>query len=299
MNDRQLRYALSVWRENSFSKAAQKLNISQPSISDQISQLESEIGFKLFARTGRGVAATHKGQRFLTEANDVIAGMLDLSDHARQLRGGPPVSFTMGIASSVARAVVPEAMAALAPLTPKVRIETITAPTRRVLRFVAEERLDAGIAIEPAAGDLPAKVIAERFGSVSITLIVPPEHALARNNAVDLARLAREPLIGHEPDIGYGQQIRGLLADRGLRPNIVAVADDAETIKLMVRAGVGLALLPRSAAEAEIESGELVALALRPKLELAMALIRADRPASGPAEKYLEALRNHLVGAKA
>mgnify|MGYP003337658953 FL=1 len=55
MNDRQLRYALSVWRERSFSKAAERLNVSQPSVSEQIRGLEQELGFELFRRTGRGV----------------------------------------------------------------------------------------------------------------------------------------------------------------------------------------------------------------------------------------------------
>src|SRR5215510_15110979 len=143
MNDRQLRYALSVWRERSFSKAAEKLNVSQPSVSEQIRGLEQELGFELFRRTGRGVLVTHKGQTFLRRANQVVDELLDLSDAARQLRGGPPVSFALGFSSSLVLAAVPAAMAALAPLLAKVRIETITAPTRRILRFVSEERLDA------------------------------------------------------------------------------------------------------------------------------------------------------------
>ena len=300
MNDRQLRYALSVWREKSFSKAAEKLNISQPSISDQISRLEGEIGFKLFSRSGRGVEATHKGQRFLLEAGQVMAGMLELSDTARELRGGPPVSFVVGCASSVARAVMPEAMAALSPLADRVRIETITAPTRRILRFVGEERLDAGIAIETAPADIPTNVVCEPFGRVSIVLLTPTDHPLARRNSpVDLAEIADEPLIAHEPDIGYGQQIEALFADRGLRPNFRALADNVETIKLMVRAGVGLALLPGSSAETEVAAGELAMVALRPPLELSMTLVRSAKPQPATTERYLTALRKRLVGAKA
>jgi DNA-binding transcriptional LysR family regulator len=298
MNDRQLRYALTVWREESFSKAAEKLNVSQPSISDQVRRLEAELGFTLFNRTGRGVRATHNGLRFLQRASQVVDGLLDLSDIARTLRGGPPVSFAIGFSSSVARAVVPQAMAALTPLLAQVRIETITAPTRRVLRFVAEERLDAGIAIE--ANALPANVICERFGSVNIVLLVPPGHRFAgANGPVDLTDIADEPLIAHEPDIGYGQKIRAALADRGLRPNISAVADDAETIKLMVAAGAGISLLPGSCAEAETASGQLVAVPVRPLIEMAMILVRADRPDDGAAQTYHRALREGLLGARA
>lgn len=299
MNDRQLRYALSVWRERSFSKAAQKLNVSQPSVSEQIRELEGELGFALFRRTGRGVEVTHKGQSFLHRADQVVAGLLDLSEAARQLRGGPPVSFAIGFSSSVVQAMVPLAMRALAPLLARVRIETITAPTRRILRFVSEERLDAGIAIESDAKDLPHNVRSERFGSVSIVPVVAAGHRLAGINApVDLAQLADEPFIIHEPDIGYGQQIRSLLSHRGLRPNISAIADDAETIKLMVRAGVGYAFLPESCVGPDVAAGILAVVPVQHRLELAMTLLRCDRPVSRSVARYFHLLREGLADAR-
>jgi DNA-binding transcriptional LysR family regulator len=131
-------------------------------------------------------------------------------------------------------------------------------------------------------------------------LLTPVDHPLARRNSpVDLSEIAEEPLIAHEPDIGYGQQIEVLLADRGSRPNFRALADNVETLKLMVRAGVGLALLPGSSAEAEVAAGELAMVALRPPLELSMTLVRSAKPQPATTERYLTALRKCLVGAKA
>ena len=299
MNDRQLRYALSVWRERSFSKAAERLNVSQPSVSEQIRGLEQELGFELFRRTGRGVLVTHKGQVFLRRANQVVDEFLDLSDAARELRGGPPVAFAMGFSSSLIPAVVPAAMTALAPLLPNVRIETITGPTRRILRLVAEERLDAGLTVEVSPRDLPPGVRAERFGRVVIVLAVPPRHRFARaHGPIDLSDLAEEPLIVHEPDVGYGQQIQATLAARGLRPNVRAVSDDAKTIKLMVQSGVGLALLPRSCVAAESANETIGVVEVRPKIELRMTLARLARgDASG--DRYFQLLRSGLSGLRA
>jgi DNA-binding transcriptional LysR family regulator len=300
MNDRQLRYALSVWRERSFSRAAEKLNVSQPSVSEQIGGLERELGFELFRRTGRGVLVTHKGQTFLRRANQVIDELLDLSDAARELRGGPPVSFAIGFSTSLVIAAVPPTMAALAPLLSKVRIETITAPTRRIQRFVSEERIDAGITIEASARDLPPNVRTERFGRVVIVLAVPPGHRFTRaREPVDLSELADEPLIVHEPDIGYGQQIEAILAGRGLRPNVRAVADDAKTIKLMVQAGAGVALLPRSCVEADAARESLGVVEVRPKLELRMTLVRLAQRPSPSTERYFQLLRAGLAGVRA
>lgn len=300
MNDRQLRYALSVWRERSISKAAEKLNVAQPSVSEQLRGLERELGFELFRRTGRGVLVTHKGQTFLRRADQVIDQLLDLSDAARSLRGGPPVSFALGCSSSLILGVMPPALAALAPLLSSVRIETITGPTRRILRLVAEERLDAGLTIEVSPRDLPPNVKAERFGRALIVLAVPPGHRLARaDGPIDLAELADEPLIVHEPDIGYGQQIQAILGGRGLRPNVRAVSDDATTVKLMVQAGVGLALLPRSCVEAESAAKRLAAVTVRPRLELRMTLARLGRASSGATERYFELLKAGLAGIRA
>jgi len=291
MNDRQLRYALSVWREQSFSRAAEKLNVSQPSISDQVRALEDEIGFQIFKRTGRGVEPTHKGQRFLMEANEAIERLNDLSESARELRGGAPISIKIGFASALARQIVPQAMTALQPRIGNVRLETITAPTRRILRFVAEERLDAGIAIETDRAALPPHVRVESFGTVKVMLALPPGHRLARRNAgVDLSEIADEAMIVHEPDVGYGARIRALLAEHGVRPTVAAVADDTETINFMVRAGVGCALLPESALAPDTK-----ALLLKPGIELAMVLVRHERPASPATARLIDILSNSLA----
>jgi DNA-binding transcriptional LysR family regulator len=291
MNDRQLRYALSVWREQSFSRAAEKLNVSQPSISDQVRALEDEIGFQIFNRTGRGVEPTHKGQNFLIEAAEAVERLNDLSETARELRGGAPISIKIGFASALARAIVPQAMTALQPLIGNVRLETITAPTRRILRFVAEERLDAGIAIETDNAALPPHVRIESFGRVKVMLALPPGHRLGRrNSAVDLAEIADEPMIVHEPDVGYGARIRALLAERGLRPPVAAMADDTETINFMVHAGVGPALLPEISLAPETK-----ALPLKPAIELQMILVRHERPASPATARLIDALSKRLT----
>jgi DNA-binding transcriptional LysR family regulator len=296
MNDRQLRYALSVWRERSFSKAAEKLNVSQPSVSEQISDLEAELAFKLFRRTGRGVEVTHKGQAFLHRADQVVSGLLDLSDAARQLRGGPPVSFAIGFSSSILPTMVPRVMTALKPILSRVRIETITAPTRRILRFISEERLDAGIIIECDPKDMPHNVIAEPFGKVDIVLAVPPGHRIARiNEAIDLADLVDEKFILHEPDIGFGERIRSALSDRGLRPNVRAIVDDAETLKLMVRDGIGVALLPSDCVIAELAAGELHVVPMRRPLELKVNMVRLDRLIPRAAARYFRLLRSGLA----
>lgn len=297
MNDRQLRYALTVWRERSFSKAAGRLNVSQPAVSDQIRMLEDELGFELFQRTGRGVEVTYVGRTFLQHAEQAMSGILGLSETARQLRGdGPRGSFTIGFSSGVAHDIVPRVMASLAEMLPRVRLEVVTATTRRIQRFILERRLDAGIAIQSDPRSVPEELIIERVSSIEMALIVPWGHPLAkRTTAINLADLKDERLIVNEPDIGYGQFVQTVFTDQGLLPNLVARADDVDTIKLMVASGVGLAVLPRGCAANEVALKQMHVLPIRPRHEVPITLIRHPGALTPAAEACVKLLRDALL----
>jgi len=118
---RQLRYALSVYKERSFTKAAKRLNISQSAVSEQVKLLEEEIGFELFRRTSRGIEATDRGRTFLYESERVIGDLLSLSDTARRLRGAPLDTLTIGMGSGMAQIFIPRMFADLKNNLPGVR----------------------------------------------------------------------------------------------------------------------------------------------------------------------------------
>lgn len=294
MNDRQLRYALAVWREGSFSRAAHRLNISQPSVSEQVQRLEKELGFALFARTGRGVEPTYKGRAFLHHAEQAMSGIIGLVDTARHLRGGPRGSFAVGFSTGIAQQLVPTVMDGLASVLPTTEIEVVTATTRRVQRLVHEERLDVGLAIEADPRSVPPNLVRRRLGLMALAVAVPPSHPLAAaGRPVPLVAVADERLIMNELDVGYGQFLRAIFADHGARPNITAVADAIDTIKLMVRANAGIAILPRAAVANEVALGQLVMLALEPSCDVPVTIVRRDQPP--PANSPLPMLLRHLA----
>jgi DNA-binding transcriptional LysR family regulator len=128
MEFRQIRYALSVAKERSFTRAANRLNISQSAVSEQVHLLEQEIGFPLFRRTPRGVELTERGRTFLYEAERVVGDVLSLSDTARRLKGAPSDTLTLGIGSGMAQIFMPRLFRNPAELLPGVRLEILTAP---------------------------------------------------------------------------------------------------------------------------------------------------------------------------
>jgi DNA-binding transcriptional LysR family regulator len=292
---RQIRYALSVAKEHSFTKASVRLNISQSAVSEQVKLLEEELGFPLFRRTSRGIEQTERGRTFLYEAERVVGDVLSLTDTARRLRGALADTLTIGMGSGMAQIFMPRLFGKLEGTLAGVRLEILTAPTKNIFNELHEERIDAGIAIESDPDRVPAGLVFDRLTQAEMALIVHPKHALARSRQpVDVGRLMAEPIIMSELTVGYGQVVASLFSDLGMRPNILAIADNIETMKVIVQAGKGIAIVPRASAANEIELGALKALAIAPSRSVALSLFRRRQPMSRRKEAFVAALREAL-----
>jgi DNA-binding transcriptional LysR family regulator len=292
---RQLRYTLSVYKERSFTGAAKRLNISQSAVSEQVKLLEEEIGFELFLRTSRGIEATDRGRTFLYESERVMGDLLSLSDTARRLRGSLGDTLTVGMGSGMAQIFIPRMFADIKNDLPGVRLDILTAPTKNIFNELHEERLDAGIAIESDPDRLPAGLVFDRLIDAEMVLITHPKHALARSKQpVDIGRLVAEPIIMSELTVGYGQVVLSLFTDLGIKPNILAVVDNIETIKMIVQSEGGIAIVPRACAENEVALGLLRALSITPARNVVFSLFRRREPLSRRKETALLRLRELL-----
>jgi len=296
MNDRQLRYAIAVWRERSFSRAAEKLGVSQPSLSEQVRLLEDELGFSLFDRSSRGVEASINGRTFLQNADDVVMGMSALKDLARELRGSPGSTIRVGICSGISHAMVPQIAQVLQSFSTTIRLDLVTTTTRRIHRFVELQRLDVGLFLEGDPKSLPHELKITRLSETDLVLLASPTHPIAAvARPVDLAAVNDHPFIANETRIGYGRLVMAMFAAQGLSPNIVADCDNLDSLKLMVASGAGLAVVPRIAAEREIATGELIALPLRPRRRVALLLIRRNETMPPRVEQCVEHLTQTLT----
>jgi DNA-binding transcriptional LysR family regulator len=292
---RQLRNALSVSKERSFTGAAKRLNISQSAVSEQVKLLEEEIGFELFHRKSRGIESTDRGRTFLYESERLMGDLLSLTDTARRLRGALSDTLMIGMGSGMAQIFIPRMFADLKRDLPGVRLEIMTAPTKNIFNELHEERIDAGIAIESNPDRLPAGLIFDRLLDAEMALITHPRHALARSKQpIDIGRLVAEPFIMSELTVGYGQVVFSLFTDLGIRPNILAVVDNIETMKMIVQAGEGIAIVPRACAENEVALGLLKALAIAPARNVSFSLFRRHEPLSRRKETALLKLRELL-----
>lgn len=292
MEFRQIRYALAVAKERSFTKAATRLSISQSAVSEQVKSLEARIGFALFRRTGRGIEPTERGRMFLYEAERVVSDLMNLSDVARRLSGVGVEALTIGIGSGLATVLLPR-MFPPGSFAANLHLEIKTAPTRVIFDELYDDRIDLGVVTEVATDRVPSGLVGLPLFELDMALIMPPSHKFAAGkDPLDIALLLEEPMIMNELSIGYGQIVSGMFNDLGLRPRIAAIVDNVETIKVMVQIGTGVAVIPADAARIEMKLG---LLAMRPLAQARPVVISAYRSRQAFSRRK-ETLIQQIVG---
>ena len=250
------------------------------------------------ARRAASSLLNARGRTFLYDAERVIGDVLSLSDTARRLRGAPSDTLTLGMGSGMAQIFMPRLFRDLAEKLPAVRLEILTAPTKNIFNDLHEERVDAGIAIESDPERVPGGIVSERLTRAEMALIAHPTHRLARaRKPIDIGSLVSEPIIMSELTVGYGQVVLSLFADLGIRPNILAIADNIETMKVIVQSGTGIAIVPRDCAANEAALGVIKVLPIIPARSVTLSLFRRRQPLSRRKEAYLAAVRELLKDA--
>ena len=261
MTLRQLEIFLAVAREKSFSLAAKKIHLSQPTLSEHISELESELGKQLFFRHGRHrvVKVTEAGRVFEQFAERAVLSVEGARQALADLDGLTHGSVLIGASTTPGLYVLPRMVAAFRTKYPGVDVKLQIANSQTIEGRVRERELDLGIvgghALRPGQECLAAGMLDE------LVLIVSPAHAWARRRDVTPASLADEPLLVREE----GSATRSV-TERALQRVKFRVAmelDHTEAIKQGVMAGLGVAFVSLYAVQGEIAAGRLRALRLR------------------------------------
>lgn len=271
------------------------MNVAQSAVSTQVKLLEDELGFQLFRRTGQGAEVTGLGRTFLQQAEHAVSYFLGLLETAQQLRGDRAGTLAIGVSSGIAPYVMPLIIEALKPELARMRVEVATAPTQRIHQLVAEERLDLGLTTETDQRGMPIGLLRQTVVELKLCLIVRPDHRLSRRRRiVDLEALTDEPMIMNELAAGYGELVLSMFADRGMRPTIAAVVDNVETIKILVRSGLGIAIVPRVCTYNEVRLRQLVAKSIRSVPNVSITIVSRMQPKTRTAERNLEIIRAAL-----
>ena len=274
MELRQLRYFIAVAEELHFRRAAERLHISQPPLSQQIRALEDELGFELLTRSRRRVQLTPAGEAFLRDARVVLGELEGAVATARRIDAGQTGRLRVGFVGSALLSIVPGTVERFRASRPGVAIELRERSTVDQLRAVSAGVIDVGLVRPPIDddGDLRAQtVLRERTVAA-----LPAGHALARLARVPLGRLAAEPLVLFPRDQapGFHDLLIAALGSTGAAPRVVQYAPEMLTIIGLVAAGTGVSLVPASVSRLALDGVTYRPVSGAPRSEL-VAITRA------------------------
>jgi LysR family transcriptional regulator, hydrogen peroxide-inducible genes activator len=298
MRIQQLRYLETALREGSVRRAAQRLDISQPSLSQQLQRLEEELDLVLLVRTRSGVRPTESATRLLPYVRRLLAAERTLVEEASAIRGLQTGYVRVGAVPTAIRVLLHELIPAFRSALPNVSIELWESDSASVSRRVAAGTLDLGV-IGILPGERPSWL--EGLSTVdlcheSLVLCVPRGHRL-QNGEIDVGDLAREPWISYGSGFVFAATSQLLFpADP---PQPVFHTNDTTTAMIMVGAGVGLAFLPRSAVVHPPTDQIVLRADLGPGVstpEIVLNLVRrADMPSPPSARQFTAMLRRRAA----
>lgn len=263
MELRHLRYFVAVAEEENVSRAALKLHVSQPGISRQIHDLEDEVGFLLFERTGKSVRLTAAGKIFFAEARDIQARTADAVARAR-VGLTPQPEINVGYAPSATVEILPRALRTFMGNFPGVRVTLHDSSVEEMLALLLQKKLDLALTLAPPK--MPRGLTMKEVERYEMCVAVGQRHPLAKSKFVSLAQVASEPIATYSrkdyPD--YHQWLVKLFATGGCKPRFGSEHDGVTSLMAAVAAGSGFSLMP-SCARGLVEP-RVKLLKLRPAL---------------------------------
>lgn len=253
MELRHLRYFVALAEELNFTRAAARVGIGQPPLSQQIRDLETELGGPLFRRLPHGAELTEAGRAFLPEAKSALEQADRAARVARRAGSGEVGRLRVGFTGSAAfRAEVPTAVRDFRRAYPDVDLVLEEAPTARLIEQLVATELDAAF-VRPGNAQIKGIELLD-LPKERMMLAVPAGHRLSKPKAVRMKDLAGEPIVQFPRAAGPGlyDQVAGACRVAGFEPTFAATAPELTSVSNFVAAGIGLAIVPESVARARL-----------------------------------------------
>jgi LysR family hydrogen peroxide-inducible transcriptional activator len=292
MELQQLRYVIAIAELGNFTKAAARCNVTQPSLSQQIINLEKEVGHKLFHRLGHRAVATEAGSIFLERARRIIS---EVDDAAKELSDSPSLErrITVGAIVTLAPYLLPTLIKRSRERFPNIQISVWEDFRSNLVNAIHDGDLDLAILALPV--DSP-RVHVETLVREPLLLAVGAGHPLAERPKVTVEELTHESFVMLGTSSSLSEQVKNFCGDHNFEPKIGYRCAQLSTVKAFVAIGAGVAILPRIAKAPE-DKGSIVYKALAnadPYREIAV-IRHLQRYQSRGAEQFLGLLRENVV----
>lgn len=296
MELRHFRYFVAVAEERSFLRAAERLHISQPPLSTQIKDLESELGVRLFERTSKGIKLTAPGEAFYSECRAVLARVEHARLSAQRADRGDVGNLSVGFVSIADYGLLPPSLKCFRTRYPGVIVELIELTTNIQVNELGADRLDVGIGIAPI--DHP-ELVFELVLQESLIVAAPAGHPLIGDDdiEVDLRRLADERFVLPPRELAPAIHDSFMECCRasGFAPTVTQYARQMQTVISLVSNGFGFALVPSSLRNLQRVGVRYLCLK-EPAPAVDIGLIYKRRGANPVVKKFVHAVKETALG---
>jgi DNA-binding transcriptional LysR family regulator len=288
-----LAYFAGVARHEHVTRAAQDMAVPQSTLSRAMVRLEQDLGVALFARSGRTVSLTPSGRSFLASVERALAEVERAADSVRSDADPQSGKVAFGFLHTMGSETVPGLIRAFRAEHPRVRFQLVQTYGEAMVERLRAGELDLCLTSPiPDAPDL----VARRLDEQRLRLVVPEDHRLARRRRISLAEAAEETFVTLEPGFGLRRITDDFCAAAGFKPRIAFEGEEAETLRGLVAAGLGVALLPPPAVPRP-GVAELAVTAPRTVREIGVAWVdgHRDTPPVAAFKDFLLSRRGQLL----
>ncbi|MFJ2472788.1 LysR family transcriptional regulator [Streptomyces sp. NPDC087659] len=288
-----LAYFAGVARHEHVTRAAQELGVPQSTLSRAMVRLEQDLGVALFTRKGRTVSLTPAGRDFLVSVERALAEVERAAEAVRADADPSAGKVAFGFLHTMGSETVPELIRAFRVDHPRIRFTLVQNYGEAMIERLRAGELD--LCLTSPVPDAP-DLVARRLDEQRLRLVVPDDHRLATRKRIRLAEAADETFVTLEPGYGLRRITDALCAEAGFSPRVAFEGEEAETLRGLVAAGLGVALLPPPAVP---RPGvvELTVTAPRAVREVGVAWLdgHVDTPPVAAFKKFLLSRRGNLL----
>lgn len=287
MDTQVLRAFVTIAECQSFSEAGEILHLTQPAISKRISNLEQQLGHRLFDRIGRKVSLTEAGEALLPQARAILLSMRNAEQSVRDLSGSVAGKLSMGISHHIGLHRLPPVLRHFTRHYPDVRLDIDFMDSEQAHAMILHGELD--LAVITLSPEQEPNLESFAVWNDSLTVAVAPDHPLAQQAAATLQELQHFTAIPPGLNTYTGQIIKRLFDEAGLKMDIAMSTNYMETIKVMVSIGLGWSILPETLIDSSVRALPLRGHTLQRTLGC---VHHRNRSLSNAAQAFIDVLKN-------
>jgi LysR family transcriptional regulator, hydrogen peroxide-inducible genes activator len=290
---RQIRYFIAICEEGNMSRAAARLFVAQPSLSEQIHKLEQELGLPLFTRLPRRLVLTPAGEAFRLHAARILEEVDLVQTRIDEVSAQSGQKIRVGVLPTLGNRLFPSVIAEFRRSNPGARIELREEiSSLSVKHLLMDREIDVGVI--RLDGKLASHLEASFFLREPLVALVPPGHLLMRSGEISLQEIADEPFLTLKPGYGLRELVLNVLKKAGVTPNITVEVSQLDFLIGLVEAKMGLTILPKLAVARERNVKQLQISDRHAFRELYL-VWRKDIPreSKAPLRKFIDILRTH------